>query len=412
MKLRLGRSTLVLLYLAGAVPLMVGIAGQGTQRVAASRIDTDQEGVPNAAAEELGRLLFWDPILSGNKDIACATCHHPDFAYADGRDLSRGTGSVGLGPVRRDVSNGRVPIVKRNAPTVLNTAFNGLDGSRRRRGNDGVATLTSVNPARAPMLWDRRIRSLEAQALEPIKTREEMRGDAYAEAVAIDTVVARLEANPEYGALFKSVFGTRTAIDARQLGEAIAAFERSLVAMNSPFDRFRAGDFNALTAEQRRGMEAFDDAGCDRCHEGIMFSDYDLHAEGVRENPQLTEPDAGAGRFRFRTPSLRNVALTAPYMHNGMLRALEDVLRFYDKGGSENPNVTNDRGDQRGNNDGVARLAGRFRRINDMSESEMRDIIAFLGSLSDPDFDRTIPARVPSGLPPGGLIRDVQASLR
>ena len=144
-----------------------------------------------------------------------------------------------------------------------------------------------------------------------------------------------------------------------------------------------------------------------------MFSDYDMHAEGVRENPQLTEPDAGAGRFRFRTPSLRNVALTAPYMHNGVLRTLEDVLRFYDKGRSENPNVTDDREDRRdGDSDGVARLSGRFRRVDDMSEGEMRDIVAFLESLSDPDFDRTIPARVPSELPPGGLIHDVRASRR
>ena len=144
-----------------------------------------------------------------------------------------------------------------------------------------------------------------------------------------------------------------------------------------------------------------------------MFSDYDLHAEGVREHPRLAEPDAGAGRFRFRTPSLRNVALTSPYMHNGVLRTLEDVLRFYDNGRSENPNVTEDQGDRRGDdNDGVARLARRFRRVDDMSESEMRDIIAFLESLSDRDFDRTIPARVPSGLRPGGLIQDVQASRR
>jgi cytochrome c peroxidase len=153
-------------------------------------------------------------------------------------------------------------------------------------------------------------------------------------------------------------------------------------------------------------MEAFDRAGCDRCHDGPMFSDYSLHAEGVGENPQLAAADAGAGRFRFRTPSLRNVALTAPYMHNGMLKTLPDVLRFYDNGRSENPNVSNDAGDRRGDdNSGSARLSGRFRRLDDMSESEMRDIVAFLESLSDADFDRVIPARVPSGLPPGGLIR-------
>jgi cytochrome c peroxidase len=401
-----------ILLVGCAVPLAVGIAGQDPERVPALDILAGEAGAQDPAAKELGRLLFWDPILSGHEDTACATCHHPDFAYTDGRDLSRGTRSVGLGPARRDTSNGRIPIVKRNAPTVLNTAFNGLEESGRRR-NRGVSTFESLNPARAPMLWDSRIRSLEAQALEPLKAREEMRGDAYAETDAVDAVVARLRANPEYVALFKGVFGTNTVIDERQLGEAIAAFERSLVAMNSPFDRYRAGDARALTAQQQRGMEAFDEAGCDRCHEGPMFSDYDEHAEGVREHPLLAEPDVGARRFRFRTPSLRNVALTAPYMHNGVLTTLPDVLRFYDKGRSENPNVVDDRDDRRGNdNDGLARLSGRFRRVDDMSEREMRDIVAFLESLSDPDFDRTIPARVPSGLPPGGLIQDVRTARR
>jgi len=361
------------------------------------------------AKTELGRLLFWDPILSGSKDTACATCHHPDFAYADGRDLSRGTAAVGLGPKRSDISKGQIPVVKRNSPTILNVAFNGLDDNRRRRrGFDG--SLQSVDQARAPMFWDSRVRSLETQALEPIKALEEMRGHAYSEAEAVDTVVTRIRNVPEYVALFQDAFGAGTAVDGPQLGEAIAAFERSLVAMNSPFDRFRAGDVDALTAQQRRGLETFEEVGCDRCHDGAMFSDFDHHAEGVREHPLLAQPDAGAGRFRFRTPSLRNVALTAPYMHNGMLPTLKDVLRFYDEGRSENPNVSNeqdrDRGRDRGRNDnGIARVSGQFRRVDSMSDGEMEDIIAFLNALTDDDFDRTVPARVPSGLPPGGLIR-------
>ena len=191
------------------------------------------------------------------------------------------------------------------------------------------------------------------------------------------------------------------------IGEAIAAFERSLVAMNSPFDRFRAGDVDALTAQQRRGLETFEEVGCDRCHDGVMFSDFDHHAEGVREHPLLAQPDAGAGRFRFRTPSLRNVALTAPYMHNGMLPTLRDVLRFYDNGRSENPNVSNarDRDAETTTDDdnGIARVSGQFRRVDNMSDGEMEDIIAFLNALTDASFDRTVPARVPSGLPPGGL---------
>jgi cytochrome c peroxidase len=355
---------------------------------------------PSPARVALGRLLFWDPILSGNQDVACATCHHPDFAYADGRDLSLGVGAVGLGPSRIDRTDGRIPVVKRNSPTVLNTAFNGA-GRRGRRGS--LRSPEAVDPANAPMLWDNRIRSLEAQALEPLKSREEMRGDAYPEAAAVETVLARLRANEEYVRLFEGAFGADTSIDADRLGQAIAAFERSLLAMNSPYDKFLAGEGNALTARQRRGLEAFDRAGCDRCHEGTMFSDFELHAEGVRENPRLQEPDAGTRRYRFRTPSLRNVALTAPYMHNGMLATLEDVLRFYDRGQSENPAVIAGRG-RRTSGDGPARLAGQFVRVDDMTDNEMRDIVAFLESLTDSNFDRTIPAHVPSGLPPGGLL--------
>jgi len=138
-----------------------------------------------------------------------------------------------------------------------------------------------------------------------------------------------------------------------------------------------------------------------------MFSDFDLHAEGVREHPKLTQPDTGGGRFRFRTPSLRNVALTAPYMHNGTLATLQDVLRFYDNGRSENPNVSNDTA-RRSRRDDVDRRTPRldrdFQRVDDMSENEMKDIIAFLESLTDPAFDRKIPPRVPSGLNPGGRI--------
>jgi cytochrome c peroxidase len=399
------------------VGLALFLAATAFALAAATRvqqIETTIAPTVNTAAVQLGRLLFWDPILSGNNDTACATCHHPDFAYADGRDLSRGTGSVGLGPKRVDLSKGQIPVVKRNSPTILNVVFNGVDDDdadddrRGRRRFD--LTSESFSQARAPMFWDSRVRSLEVQALEPIKSLEEMRGHAYPEADAVQTVVARIRKIPEYSRLFQEAFGPGTPVDGPRIGDAIAAFERSLVAMNSPFDRFRAGDFDALTAQQRRGLETFDEVGCDRCHDGPMFSDFDHHAEGVAEHPQLALPDVGAGRFRFRTPSLRNVALTAPYMHNGVLATLQDVLRFYDNGRSENPNVSNEgdrgRGRDRGRNgDGIARVSGQFRRVDDMNDSEMADIIAFLNALTDTNFDRAIPARVPSGLPPGGRIR-------
>ncbi|MGH7500546.1 MAG: cytochrome-c peroxidase [Longimicrobiales bacterium] len=395
----------ILLSALAAVLTFAGSIGTANAPGIVSTLDPKQE---------LGRLLFWDPILSGHRDVACATCHHPDFAWADGRDVSLGTRSVGLGPDRRDASNGAIPIMRRNSPTILNTVFNGLDDrrGRRRRGADddlGVIAraLDEVDPTRAPMFWDSRTRSLETQAIEPLKAREEMRGDGYPEAVAIDSVVARLRAIPEYETLFQQVYGAGSSINAQQIGEAIAAFERTLIAVNSPFDRFLAGDSTALTAQQQRGREAFDDADCTECHDGPVLSDFDLHAEGVAENAKLAEPDTGDGRFRFRTPSLRNVAVTAPYMHNGSFATLEDVLQFYDRGRSENPNVVARRGrdGDRADNRNVARLDRDFLGVRDMSEQEMQDIIAFLESLTDPDFDRTVPARVPSRLPPGGRIR-------
>ncbi len=368
---------------------------------------------PGNPEEELGRLLFWDPVLSGPMDVSCATCHHPDFAYADGRALSLGPGAVGLGPDRVDLAGGVIPVAQRNSPTLLNVAYNGLDRQRRRRRGGPRFTplptdLETVNSERAPMFWDRRARSLETQALLPLTIREEMRGDAYPEEVAVDSVVARLRAIPEYVSLFREVYGEETTIEATQIASAIAAFERTLVARNSPFDRFLAGDEDALTTQQRRGLDEFNQADCSDCHRGPMLSDFNMHAEGVAENPLLAEPDAGDGRFRFRTPTLRNVAVTAPYMHNGMLGTLEEVLAFYDRGRSENPNVANRRR-RRGDDDRrdetpatPGRLSGRFRGVDDMTVQQQEDIIAFLEALTDPDFDRTIPVRVPSGLPPGG----------
>ena len=365
--------------------------------------------------EELGRLLFWDPVLSGPMDVSCATCHHPDFAYADGRALSLGPGAVGLGPDRVDLSDGVIPVAQRNSPTLLNVAYNGLDRQRRRRRGGPrftplPADLETVDSERAPMFWDRRARSLETQALLPLTIREEMRGDAYPEEAAVDSVVARLRGIPEYVSLFQDVYGEETTIEATQIASAIAAFERTLVAGDSPFDRFLAGDEDALTTQQRRGLDEFNEADCSDCHRGPMLSDFNMHAEGVAENPLLAEPDAGDGRFRFRTPTLRNVAVTAPYMHNGMLGTLEEVLAFYDRGRSENPNVSNRRR-RRGDNDRrdetpatPGRLSGRFRGVDDMTVQQQEDIIAFLEALTDPDFDRTIPVRVPSGLAPGGSI--------
>jgi cytochrome c peroxidase len=342
----------------------------------------------------LGRLLFWDPILSGNGDVACATCHHPDFAYTDGRDLALGTKAAGLGPLRAGVAGESVRPVRRNSQTLLNVAFNGL-------------TIDRVDdPAKAPMFWDVRVRSLEAQALEPIKAQDEMRGDAYPEAGAVSAAVARIAENAEYRRLFADAFGTTKAVNAVNLGRALAVFERTLVAPNAPFDRYMRGDTDAMTAEQIRGMERFEATGCINCHNGPMLSDFTPHVLGVPDNAQLQVSDSGSGdSYGFRTPSLRNVGLTAPYMHNGVLTSLDDVVDFYRRVSRGRGRGRGGRFQQRTQNSNVtpADLDPLLRQLN-MRGRGQREIVAFLGALDDPAFDRTIPARVPSGLSVGGRL--------
>ena len=342
----------------------------------------------------LGRLLFWDPILSGSRDVACATCHHPDFGYTDGRDLPFGTNAVGLGPSRVSLTGAVARPVRRNSQTLLNVAFNGLSSDH------------ALDPSAAPMFWDLRVKSLEAQALEPIKASDEMRGDGYPEAAAVPTVVSRLGANAEYRALFADAFGGSDPVNAINLGRALAAFERTLVASNAPFDRYMRGESGAMDAEQVRGMDRFEATGCINCHSGPMFSDFAPHVLGVPDNARLTDSDSGAGStYAFRTPSLRNVELTAPYMHNGVFASLDEVLNFYrrvsrgrgrGRGGfarrTQNPNVAP--GD-------LDPLLGQL----NMRGRGQREIIAFLQALDDPGFDKTIPARVPSRLPVGGNLR-------
>ena len=373
---------------------MLAIATLGPSRTAAqprlaalplrAPAPPDNPTTPERAA--LGRLLFWDPILSGQKDVACATCHHPALGYADGLDLSIGVNGAGLGSDRAFVPGQPTRLVKRNSQSVLNAAFNGLTAA-------GAAS-----PGTAPMFWDLRARSLEAQALEPLKAFEEMRGGTYDEHHAVPQVVARLNAIPEYRQLFTRAFGGAKAVNAQNLGRALAAFQRTLVAANSPFDRYMRGDTGAMTAEEVSGMERFQSVGCVNCHSGPMFSDFTAHVLGVPDNRKLDASDSGMNEtYAFRTPSLRNLGATAPYMHNGVFRSLPDVIDFYQRvsrggGRGTNPNVSRDRIDP------LARqLAMRGR--------GQREIVAFLRALDDPDFDRTIPARVPSGLPVGGRLQ-------
>jgi cytochrome c peroxidase len=344
----------------------------------------------------LGRLLFWDPILSGQQDVACATCHHPAFGYSDGLDLSIGAHGHGLGPARVFAPGHPSQTAKRNSQTVLNVVFNGL--------TDDLGAA----PALAPMFWDLRVRSLETQALEPLKALEEMRGGTYPQDGAVAAVVARLGANTEYRRLFAAAFGRSAPVNERNLGRALAAFQRTLVATNTPFDRYMRGDTSALNSEQVRGMERFQAAGCINCHSGPMFSDFKGHVLGVPDNLKLAESDSGVDRtYAFRTPSLRNLSVTGPYMHNGVFSTLPEVINFYQRlsrGGGRGGR--GGRGGARGVNLQVARdeIDPLARRLN-MRGRGQRDLIAFLGALDDAGFDRTVPDRVPSGLTVGGNLQ-------
>ncbi|MFT5911980.1 MAG: cytochrome c peroxidase [Paraglaciecola sp.] len=354
---------------------------------------TDPIANPTSDAKvELGRLLFWDPVLSGEKDVACATCHHPQFGYSDGRELPIGVGGIGIGPNRFDGANDDIGLVQRNSPTIINTAFNGI-----RIGQNYV-------PEAAPMFWDNRVESLEAQTILPTMSFEEMRGHTYEENETLPTIIARLNAIPEYQTQFQTAFGGNNPINSDNIGRAIATFERSIVANNSPFDRYARGDENALTDQQIDGMQRFDAVGCDNCHAGQMFSDYELHILAVPDNQVLGFSDDGANStYAFRTPTLRNLNVTQPYFHNGVAGNLQTVLNFYNQiqngnnggGGNDglnaNPNV---------NDNQIDPLIGDL----NLRGNDIQPIIAFIQALNDDSFDKTIPASVPSGLQVGGRI--------
>ena len=319
----------------------------------------------------LGKLLFWDPILSGDRDIACASCHHPSNAYAENIDLSIGVGGIGLS---KDRHMGK--LIKRNAPTIINTAFNGIDVNNQ------------YNPSDTVMFWDNRASNLEDQAMAVLLTDVEMRGQNYSEEEIIDELVYRLTENEEYLALFTEAFGD-SQITGERIVKAIAAFERSILSFDSPFDRYARGDDSALDSEQIRGLNAFIDAGCNSCHSGPMFSDFELHALPISKNKKLIEEgiiDEGLDG-KFRTPSLRNVALTAPYMHNGTENSLIDAISFYDD--ISNPQNDPDLGSLD---------------FEDVEDETLEAIEAFLEALTDQSFDKTVPESVPSGLNPGGDI--------
>ncbi|MDP1587616.1 MAG: cytochrome-c peroxidase [Prosthecobacter sp.] len=336
------------------------------------------EALPRSAAlptdtpakVEIGRLLFFDPLLSATRDVACATCHHPQHGWADARPTPLGVHASGVGPQRKLVKSAEFMPLPRNTPTILNVAFNGIESDK------------PFDPAKAPMFWDNRVQSLEAQALAPMRQREEMRGDVCSEAEAVPAMLERLKAIPEYVTLFQGP------ITAERVTQAIAAYERTLITPDSPFDRFMRGDKTAMSREQQHGMEVFQKAGCALCHNGPMLSDFKLHAVGLG--------DSTTNRHEFRTPTLRNLKHTAPYFHHGGNLTLEEVLFFYDRLMDQAAETL-----EGGDTGTLPPLDPLLRKMNMLPEDHA-PIAAFLEALNSDDYDKSMPQRVPSGLPVAG----------
>lgn len=268
-------------------------------------ISWPQDNAYTKQKAELGRLLFFDKRLSSDNTVSCASCHSLDAGFADNRKVSRGIhGNSG----------------SRNAPTVINTAY------------------------QTHYFWDGRALSLEEQAKGPIGNPLEMSSfdDPHQ---AYQLCHKQIKAIPGYCELFRQVFGSdECTID--QIAQAIATFERTLLSGNSPYDRYVAGERTAMSAEAIRGEQVFRGVGCDNCHGGFNFTDGGFSNIGVgmdAENPDLgrylvtkNPQDRGA----FKVPTLREVALTSPYMHDGSLSTLEEVIDYYDKGGIPNDNLS------------------------------------------------------------------------
>lgn len=338
---------------------------------------------PNPARVELGRLLFFDPIMSGMKDVACATCHHPLFAMADGRALPAGPSGIGLGPDRL-LTDPKMVLEARNSPTVVNAGFNRFFGEVTA---DGF------------LFWDGRRRLLENLVTLPQREFSEMRADTYPVEVTLDSVLARIRAIAEYEALFRAAFPERaaapSAVDSLTLSQALAQFVRSLVGDRSAYDRYVAGDPGALSDAEKRGLILFHEkGGCAGCHVGPMFSDFDFHVVAARQQGPgfQSTPHEDFGRWNvthlendrwaFRTPSLRNVAETGPYMHAGAYATLYDAVEFMGSGVGHLSRVPTDR----------IELVPRG-----LSRDEIEDLVAFLRALTDlPDV--AVPDRLPSGL--------------
>lgn len=401
---------------------------------------------PDAITVLLGRDLFFDPIMSGNRNISCATCHHPSLGSGDAMSLSLGEGGIGLGPDRVvDPDNTPIARIPRNAPSLFNLGaaeFTTLFHDGRVQIDD-MARFNITMPD--PFQLERAVPSaLAAQAILPITSHDEMAGqpgeNEIADALdagrvqgpdgAWQLLADRVEAIPEYRRRFDWLIGKDTPIHITDIGTIIAAYIAfDFRTTDSAYDAFLRGEDAALTNQQVRGMSLFyGKASCATCHSGTFQTDHDFHAIGV---PQFG-PGKGHGpgyadhgragvtgdkadSYKFRTPSLRNVTLTGPYGHNGAYAELEDMVRHhldpltmlaeYTTEYARLHDVQLDGSDTEAleDFDEMLRLgmAVELEPI-DLSDDEVDAIMAFLAALEDP-IARTgrmgVPERVPSELP-------------
>ncbi len=393
----------------------------------------------------LGRDLFFDPILSGNRNIACATCHHVALGSADGVALAVGEGGTGLGTSRHGQPDyGARAHIPRNAPALFNLGapeFTVLfhDG---RVAADPNARMGVAMPEGATL--ERPVpNTLAAQALMPLTSPEEMAGSPGENPIA-DLVAAgrirgpngawqklteRVEAVPSYRSRFDAIIWAHEPLHITDITTAIARFIAfEFASTDSPFDAYLLGRRHALTPPQKRGLDLFyGNAGCSGCHSGPYLTDHAFHAIGM---PQIGPGKGDGARFsdqgraavtgdsndlyRFRTPSLRNVAFTAPYGHSGAYATLEEVVRHhlsprdsllaYDARQTVLPGLDRPDGAPPPTPDAqeIARIADAIELPPvQLSDPEIADILSFLDALTDLHAATGrlgAPAMVPSGL--------------
>jgi cytochrome c peroxidase len=253
----------------------------------------------SAARVELGRVLFFDARLSSNNRVACAFCHAPSHAFAGATALATGVDGT---------------LTRRRAPTLINRAWAKSE------------------------FWDGRAPTLEAQIVVPLTSPHEM-------GMTADGVLQKLRAIKGYAPLFAAAFGDST-ITYERITKAIATFERTIVSANSPYDRYLAGDKTALTKQQRDGLDFFNKKGeCAECHTGPNLTDEKFANAGVgadRKNPDAGRAEVTGNRRdwgKFKVPTLRDLAVRAPYMHDGSVKTLSEVLDIYAQGGLPNPRL-------------------------------------------------------------------------